>query len=307
MLLGVSESGYTNDSLALAWIKHFDKWSKKRQQGTWRLLVFDGHESHLTHDFINYCWEAQIIPINIPSHLSHILQPLDVVCFQPYKYHHKATVEVAVREGCEQFNKVEFLHAIKKIRKATFKINTIQSSWKKSGLWPIDSEVVLSKLKTVDRPASPLADDAASNRSGSPPTPINAFEIAEFARRDLQDVNPETGDIEPLLSRITKLAKAGVAAAAALELATEELQRVQAASQKRARRQEPGRKVVQYGGVVSVGDARLHVAKRCALELEAEERVAKRAAAKAKKPQVPRPLRSKLPKKTSLTENSSLS
>jgi hypothetical protein len=45
--LSVSENGWTNNELGLAWLKHFDEHTKTRQVGLYRLLILDGHESHL--------------------------------------------------------------------------------------------------------------------------------------------------------------------------------------------------------------------------------------------------------------------
>jgi hypothetical protein len=53
--------------------------------GVYRLLILDGHESHLNQDFKDYCPENKIITVCMPAHSSHILQPLDVVCFSPLK------------------------------------------------------------------------------------------------------------------------------------------------------------------------------------------------------------------------------
>ncbi|KAF1925745.1 uncharacterized protein M421DRAFT_7758 [Didymella exigua CBS 183.55] len=45
--LSVSESGWTNNALGLEWLKHFDAHTKASQVGAYRLLILDGHESHL--------------------------------------------------------------------------------------------------------------------------------------------------------------------------------------------------------------------------------------------------------------------
>jgi hypothetical protein len=82
-LVGTSKSGYSNDMLSIDWLHHFDNWSRQRQQGAWRLLIFDGYESHLTKEFIEYCDDKKIIPFGLPPHTSHHLQLLDVVIFQP--------------------------------------------------------------------------------------------------------------------------------------------------------------------------------------------------------------------------------
>jgi len=80
--------------------------------GAHRLLLLDGHGSHLIKEFTEYYKEKNIHLLAIPPHISHFLQPLNVVLFQPFKHHHKLAVEMAMRTGCINFNTVEFLHAL---------------------------------------------------------------------------------------------------------------------------------------------------------------------------------------------------
>jgi hypothetical protein len=51
----------------------------------YRLLILDGHESHLNQDFKDYCKENDILTLCMPPHSSHILQSLHVACFSPLK------------------------------------------------------------------------------------------------------------------------------------------------------------------------------------------------------------------------------
>jgi hypothetical protein len=46
-------------------------------------LILDGHGSHVTMDFINYCDQNKILLAILPPHSTHTLQPLDVVIFKP--------------------------------------------------------------------------------------------------------------------------------------------------------------------------------------------------------------------------------
>ena len=157
-MLGAQTRGYSNDDLAFEWIQHFDKQSARRQIGAHRLLLLDGHGSHLTMELAQYCEERNIHLLALPAHTSHFLQPLDVVLFQPYKHHHRRAVEMAVRTGCTNFNIVEFLHALHYIRVATFKPMSIKSAWEKTGLIPYNPELILTKLRrqtAVVRPSTP--------------------------------------------------------------------------------------------------------------------------------------------------------
>jgi hypothetical protein len=59
--LSVSENGWTNNTLGLEWLKHFDAHTKTRQVGVYRLLILDGHESHLNQTLCMppHCDDAQ--------------------------------------------------------------------------------------------------------------------------------------------------------------------------------------------------------------------------------------------------------
>jgi hypothetical protein len=79
-------SGWTNNDVGLAWLEQvFDRCTKKKARNgrDWRLLILDGHGSHLTEDFLHYCLTHKIYVAVFPPHSTHTLQPLDVVCFGP--------------------------------------------------------------------------------------------------------------------------------------------------------------------------------------------------------------------------------
>jgi hypothetical protein len=79
-----SPSGWTNNDIGLAWLKQvFNPSTKAKARSSNRLLIFDGHGSHLTMDFIEYCHQNKILLMIYPPHSTHTLQPLDVVMFKP--------------------------------------------------------------------------------------------------------------------------------------------------------------------------------------------------------------------------------
>src|SRR6185312_11618363 len=102
-------SGYTNDQVGLEWLEHFDKHTRKKTVGRKRLLILDGHGSHHTREFITYCDAHSIVPFGLPPNLTHLLQPLDVVVFQPLKHYHAKALDLLVRDGLVNITKVEFL------------------------------------------------------------------------------------------------------------------------------------------------------------------------------------------------------
>jgi hypothetical protein len=77
-----SASGRTNNVLGLAWLEQvFERFTKQKARCGYRLLILDGHSSHLTSDFINFCNSNQILLAIFPPHATHSLQPLDVKLF----------------------------------------------------------------------------------------------------------------------------------------------------------------------------------------------------------------------------------
>jgi hypothetical protein len=82
--VSLSPSGWTNNDIGLAWLEQvFDCFTKAKARRKYRLLILDGYGSYVTMDFINYCDWNKILLAIFPLHLTHTLQPLDVVMFKP--------------------------------------------------------------------------------------------------------------------------------------------------------------------------------------------------------------------------------
>ena len=93
------------------------------------------------------------------SYLTHLLQPLDVGVFQPFKHYHSEAVRESVRFGDFEFSKLDFLACFQKIRDQTFKTSTIKSAFAKTGLVPFNPSIVLTKvvaIGNVDKEPVPL-------------------------------------------------------------------------------------------------------------------------------------------------------
>ncbi|PVH68994.1 transposase, partial [Cadophora sp. DSE1049] len=64
---------YTNDQLALDWLRHFIKYIGAGPDKHWRILLMDGHSSHNSPAFVLLALENHIQPFEFPSHMTHIL------------------------------------------------------------------------------------------------------------------------------------------------------------------------------------------------------------------------------------------
>jgi hypothetical protein len=93
------------------WIRHLEKHTKARTVGSYPLLVLDGHESHHSDDFEEYCKEHNIITLCMPPHSSHILQSLDVGCFGLLKKAYDRQIENMMRANILHITEDDFFHA----------------------------------------------------------------------------------------------------------------------------------------------------------------------------------------------------
>jgi hypothetical protein len=144
-----SPSGWTNNDIGLAWLKQvFDRSTKLKAGRSYRLLILDGHGSHLTMDFIEYCDRNRILLATYPPHSTHTLQPLDVVMFKPLSSAYSAQVASFMErsQGLTPMSKRDFYPMFMAAWEASFKEETILKAFKATGLSPLNPEVILKRF-----------------------------------------------------------------------------------------------------------------------------------------------------------------
>ncbi|KXN92610.1 hypothetical protein AN958_02991, partial [Leucoagaricus sp. SymC.cos] len=83
--LGHSKKGYTDGKIGVLWLKFFNQHMQTKANGHRQLLLVDEHNSHYTHEFLEFMQENHIHVLCYPSHSTHIYQELDVVIFSILK------------------------------------------------------------------------------------------------------------------------------------------------------------------------------------------------------------------------------
>ncbi len=159
-----SESGFTNDRIAIEFLKHFIKHTNAGPSSDWKLLLMDNHGSHETPEFLRLADENRILPYPLIPHLTHCMQPLDVGVFQPYKPWHDVAIRDALAGLDVEYGIRSFLRDLNGIREKTFRKRTIRHEFRDSGLYPIDAKQCLKQLKTFN----PLKKKARATMTTSP-------------------------------------------------------------------------------------------------------------------------------------------
>ena len=72
-VIKTSGNDWTNNDTALDWIKHFDKHTSVRRKGAYRMIVLDGHESHLSVQFKEFYKEKNIIILYLFIHSFYLI------------------------------------------------------------------------------------------------------------------------------------------------------------------------------------------------------------------------------------------
>ena len=145
----LSETGYTNDQIAVWWLEHFIKHTDSGPDKLWKLLLLDGHVSHECPQFVLKAEESNIALYRFPSHLTHILQALDVGVFRPWKHWHKKAISNALRSLDLEYNIRSLFRDLAEIREQTFKDYTIKNSFRDSGTWPVSSKPAVKAMKRL--------------------------------------------------------------------------------------------------------------------------------------------------------------
>ena len=125
-----------------------------------RLLILNSHKSHDLFEFKQFCQQNNIIPLCMPPHSSHLLQPLNIGCFAPLKKAYGKQVKDLIRNHINHITKLKFLPAFKAAFFKAITKDNILGSFRGTGLVPYNPEAVLSQLEIRLRtPTPPLVDE----------------------------------------------------------------------------------------------------------------------------------------------------
>lgn len=127
--------GWTTNLHGLEWLKRvFEPQTREKAAGQQRLLICDGHDSHISGSFISHCIQNQITLLVFPPHTSHILQPLDVAIFGPLKRRLTAALSNLIQAQLTRISKYEWMEVYIKAHAEAFCIQNIESAWRGAGL-----------------------------------------------------------------------------------------------------------------------------------------------------------------------------
>jgi hypothetical protein len=255
-VIEITENGWTTNEVGYAWIQHFDRSTRSRTKGRYRLLILDGHESHHSARFEAYCKANDIITLCMPAHSSHILQPLDVGCFGPLKQAYGRQIEAYMRAHITHITKLEFLCGFREAFRTTITPTNIKAGFLGAGLAPYDPARVISKLDIQLRTPSPPANPPPTTPTWISATPHNPYETTSQTELIKSRIAAhQNSSPTHILAAVDKLAKGATAVAHQLALLRGELATVRKANEALSRRKRAKRTRIRLGGSLTVQEA----------------------------------------------------
>jgi hypothetical protein len=179
-----SPSAWTNNDIGLSWLKQvFDRYTRLKAGRGYRLLILDGHGSHLTMEFIEYCDRNRILLAVYPPHSTHTLQPLDVVMFKPLLSAYSTQISQFMErsQGLTSMSKRDFYPMFMAAWEASFKEETILKAFEVTGLSPLNSEVILKRFN------QPAQSGQSSDSDSSALSASNWRKIRQLIDRAVTD------------------------------------------------------------------------------------------------------------------------
>ncbi|KKA22392.1 hypothetical protein T310_3598 [Rasamsonia emersonii CBS 393.64] len=222
--LDKSNNRWTTDEISLRWLKNqFIPETEKRRKGAYRLLVLDGHGSHLTPQFDKLCTQNK---------LSRFQQ---------------------MQHGFNHIAKLDFLEAYPAACAEAFKAHTVQNGFIATGIHPFNPDRVIQKLHIqLKTPTPPGSRSSNSQSSWGLQTPHNPCQLQRQATAVKKLI--EQGHTSPssrfneAFNQITKACESTMIQAAIMK---KEYQDLLAAHEKEKQKRQRSKKKIRHEGGIT--------------------------------------------------------
>ena len=144
-----SQSGFMDSELYIKW---FEKVFLAHTPGETRLLLQDGHSSHINIDLIDKALSNNVILMCLPPHTTHILQPLDVAVYKSLKCSiSKHLSSIRIFKSDVWVSKRNFASVFKEPFEHSLCLKNIKEGFRKCGIYPFDPNAVDKDLISVSQ------------------------------------------------------------------------------------------------------------------------------------------------------------
>lgn len=227
------------------------------------MLIIDGHESHLSAEFDEYCKNNKIITVCMPAHSSHLLQPLDVALYSPLKRAYGDEINLFIKASVNHITKSEFFIAFIAAHLRIFIAENIKSGFRGAGILPWNPDSVIEKLDV--RLCTPISSGSPPStacewESQTPSNPQQTVSQSNFIKSRIsahQESSPT-----PIIEAVDRLAQGAQAMAHSITLLTDQVRTLQDANIALAKRRRAKKSRLQLREALSIEDSQAILAER---------------------------------------------
>ncbi|KAF5132924.1 hypothetical protein E5D57_003546 [Metarhizium anisopliae] len=180
--------------------------------------------------------------------------------------------------------RASYLATIESVRRQAFKVPTIQSAFRKTGIVPWNPQPILDQIQAL-HPSSPreVTTPPPNNLSSSPfDTPYTARHLNKVASK-IEDLQEALGELQPALkTEMDRFIRGALVQSTELRQTMRDLARTKMAEDLRKQRKVGKNRPLQSGGVITVSDGRRMVRQSDKNALEAARLMVERAATRSR-------------------------
>ena len=130
-------NGWTCSEITLHWLKKVFLPETKPTKNRWRLLILDGYSTHKNIKFIWEYFQNKVCLLFLPSHTSHVLQPLNLFIFGPLKIYYRQKINyTGLIADSAPVLKAQFINYYIQAYTKTFKSLNIKNGFNTTGIYP---------------------------------------------------------------------------------------------------------------------------------------------------------------------------
>ena len=145
----VSDNGWSDRDLFFEWIKFFISNIPPARPV---LLLLDGHESHMSLEALRFALANDVHLLCLPSHTTHLLQPLDVAVFGPFKKALDGMCAKFMRTNPQaRITRYDLSGILKNAWYEAMKPSNFLAGFRTTGIQPLDPGKVLDRLDLPDK------------------------------------------------------------------------------------------------------------------------------------------------------------
>ena len=145
--ISCNNKGWINNVHDIQWLKKcFEPATREKADEEPRLLIYDGHDSHISADFIRHCIANDIVLLLLSSHSSHLLQSLDVDVFSSLKQAMRCLLNRLYRTGITRMQKMEWFECFIQAWVEVVNKSNIEEEWREVDIYPINPFKILDKI-----------------------------------------------------------------------------------------------------------------------------------------------------------------